>query len=385
MGKVKLYTHSGSMNHGCEAIVRATAELLPYDLDLYSLAPEEDIKYNIDNKVNIIHDRIVELKKPSFRYYLSALEMKTRHTTVLNTKFKRPSLFSDVQKEDVFLSIGGDNYCYAGTEILGDINYLLHKKGAKTVLWGCSINPEILQRNIIEDLNRYNLITVRESLTYEALREKEINNLILCADPAFTLQAKPVRLPQNCIPGKTVGINVSPLVEESGVGTIVIDNYIELIKYILKETDFSVMLIPHVIWDYNDDRKTLNKLMEFFKMTDRVSMISDCDCMELKGYISQCMIFVGARTHATIAAYSTYVPTIVVGYSIKARGIAKDIFGTDENYVIPAQSLRSANDLKNAFIWCLNREEKIRKYLKKVMPLYCNKAYLAVEALAKII
>ena len=44
-----------------------------------------------------------------------------------------------------------------------------------------------------------------------------------------------------------------------------------------------------------------------------------------------------------------------------------------------------ANDLKNAFIWCLNREEKIRKYLKKVMPLYCNKAYLAVEALAKII
>ena len=114
-------------------------------------------------------------------------------------------------------------------------------------------------------------------------------------------------------------------------------------------------------------------------------MIADCHCMQLKGYISKCRLFVGARTPATIAAYSTAVPTLVVGYSIKARGIAKDIFGTDKNYVISAQNFRTENDLKNAFVWCLDREKEIRNHLKKIMPDYCKKAYLAVDSLEKLI
>ena len=55
--------------------------------------------------------------------------------------------------------------------------------------------------------------------------------------------------------------------------------------------------------------------------------------MELKGFIARCRFFVGARTHATIAAYSSCIPTFSVGYSIKAKGIAQDIFGTYKNYV----------------------------------------------------
>lgn len=62
-------------------------------------------------------------------------------------------------------------------------------------------------------------------------------------------------------------------------------------------------------------------------------------------------MFIGARTHATIAAYSSCVPTLVVGYSIKARGIAKDLFGTDEGYVLPVQALAKKEDLVNAFDW----------------------------------
>ena len=73
--------------------------------------------------------------------------------------------------------------------------------------------------------------------------------------------------------------------------------------------------------------------------------------MQLKGYIAKCRFFVGARTHATIAAYSTEVPTLVVGYSIKSRGIAKDIFGSEENYVIPIEQIKEENKLTQAFIW----------------------------------
>ena len=49
---ILLYPHGGSGNHGCEAIVRTTTELLK-ELDdfpiLLSYKKEEDKKYNLDN------------------------------------------------------------------------------------------------------------------------------------------------------------------------------------------------------------------------------------------------------------------------------------------------------------------------------------------------
>ena len=103
--------------------------------------------------------------------------------------------------------------------------------------------------------------------------------------------------------------------------------------------------------------------------------------MQLKDIISRCRIFVGARTHATIAAYSTCVPTLVVGYSVKARGIARDLFGTEENYVIPVQSLQETDDLLNAYSWIAERESEIRDHLQNIMPDYIARAKSAGEVL----
>ena len=55
--------------------------------------------------------------------------------------------------------------------------------------------------------------------------------------------------------------------------------------------------------------------------------------------ISKCRFFVVARTHATIAAYSTGVPTIVISYSVKSRGIARDLFGDEKGYAVSWKSL----------------------------------------------
>ncbi|MFR2988275.1 MAG: polysaccharide pyruvyl transferase family protein, partial [Faecalibacillus sp.] len=118
----------------------------------------------------------------------------------------------------------------------------------------------------------------------------------------------------------------------------------------------------------------LRVLYDKFKDTGRVVMLEDHNCMELKGYISRCRFFIGARTHATIAAYSTCVPTLVIGYSVKAKGIAKDIFGTYENYVLPVQSLSNKDDLVNSFEWMKDNEDGIRKHLNEFMPGYKEKA-----------
>ncbi len=96
-------------------------------------------------------------------------------------------------------------------------------------------------------------------------------------------------------------------------------------------------------------------------------------------------IFRGARTHATIAAYSTCVPTLVVGYSVKARGIARDIFGSEDNMVIPVQSLEHEDDLVNAFKYIQENESNIRQHLQNFMPSYIEKAWQAGEEVKKLL
>lgn len=134
----------------------------------------------------------------------------------------------------------------------------------------------------------------------------------------------------------------------------------------------------------NDDRKPLKELYDMFKDTNRVCLIEDHNCMELKGYISRCRFFVGARTHATIAAYSTCVPTLVVGYSVKAKGIAKDIFGTYDNYVLPVQSLKGKDDLIKSFKWLVENEYDIKNHLNDFIPEYKEKALELKEIIEKL-
>ena len=146
-----------------------------------------------------------------------------------------------------------------------------------------------------------------------------------------------------------------------------------------------VALIPHVVKDKNDDREALGKLYDLFKDSGRVIMIEDCNCMELKGYIKRCRFVITARTHASIASYSTCVPTLVVGYSVKAKGIAKDIFGTYENYALPVQSLENENSLTDNFKCLMKNEEKIKTYLKDFMPEYCTKAFEAGKKVKELL
>ena len=218
-------------------------------------------------------------------------------------------------------------------------------------------------------------------MTFEALKSIGAN-VKLYPDPAFQLNKIDKELPEGFIDGNIVGINISPMiVKNEQQNGITVKNYELLIKHIIEDTDMNVALIPHVIWENNDDRIPCKDLYDKFKHTGRIVMIDDDNCEVLKGYISRCRMFIGARTHATIAAYSTCVPTLVVGYSVKAKGIAKDIFGTYENYVIPVQTLTKEEDLSLAFDWMHKNENSIRTHLEKFMPSYCEKALEAAKEL----
>lgn len=382
---INLYLHAGSSNHGCEAIVRTTAAMLNKRAKLYSNNVDADLKYGIQELCDLNYDVPMIIKRNSVRWLLSAFQTKLTGKIDLYVKFQRSNFLKHIVKDDVCLSIGGDNYCYLGTEILAAINRDLRKRGAKTVLWGCSVEPEVLKNSeISKDIASFDLITARESISYEAL--KKINpNTVCVADPAFTLQYVMLPLPDNWVEGNMVGINASPLILQSGKNfDVVYKAYRMLIEEILNNTICGIALIPHVVCDENDDLTILSQLFEEYKSTNRVVLLQDHNCMELKGYIARCRFFIGARTHATIAAYSSCVPTLVLGYSVKSRGIANDLFGTEENYVLPVQTLRSPDELAVHFRWIMEHEDEIRTHLKEIMPEYISKAYLGKYALEEL-
>ena len=79
------------------------------------------------------------------------------------------------------------------------------------------------------------------------------------------------------------------------------------------------------------------------------------------------------------------MPTLVVGYSVKARGIARDLFGTEDNYVLPVQSLKEPYELTKAFEWLAQNEEKIREHLTSCLPSYVAKVQEAVNAIKGLV
>ena len=377
-----LFMHTGSANHGCEALVRTTAQILggSNDVTLWSLAKAEDEQYGSAKTV----ERVVESEQVT-RFSLPYFEALIRRKILRQSEANMDVFLRETFKGNIALSIGGDNYCYEWSAKQAiELDKKIRKHAKATVLWGCSIDPEAITPEMAEDLAGFDLITARESITYELL--KPINpNTVLVADTAFLLEKTELPLPKNFIENNTVGINVSPLIMKYGTEeNRILANYEALIRYILAETDMNVCLIPHVVWDYNDDRVPLRYLYEKFKTSDRVCMIEDGNCCELKGYIARCRFFIGARTHATIAAYSTGVPTLVVGYSVKSRGIARDLFGTEENYVLPVQNLQTDSHLTEAFRWLQCQEPTIREHLTKIMPEYSRRAKIGAEAIIKL-
>lgn len=381
---IHLYYHGGSGNHGCEAIVRSSLGILGQDAILHTSDIGSDRSYDLQAVCTLSEDIPRPLSRKSAKYLLYALHHKLTGSDYLYTRFTHDAFFSGIRKGDVCLSIGGDNYCYGGQNILAHYNEILHKKGAKTVLWGCSVEPELTKDPAIaKDLARYDLITARETISYEAL--KAVNpNTHLVADPAFTLERRDLPLPTSWVEGKMVGINASPLILQSGDGALVMEAYRNLIRRILDTTDCSIVLVPHVTLDNSDDRNALVPLYEEFRPTGRVLMLGDHNCMELKGFIARCRFFIGARTHATIAAYSNCVPTLVLGYSVKSRGIARDLFGSEENYVIPVQGMTDPNTLAEGFGWLLEHEQDIRSHLEAAMPAYRSRSMEAGELIRRL-
>lgn len=383
--RVFLFNHSGSLNRGCEAIIRGTVNVLDTALtgceyNLSSYAPEEDA---------LLADIVrVEPFRPNTltraEHLAAALKIRLLRDESYSVLKGYSAFLDSARGADLCLSVGGDSYCYGDNAVIRILTEKLKRMGKKTVLWGASVGEEDLTPEKEKNLGCFDAVFTREPLTYDLLKRKALNSRVyLFPDPAFTLGKEKLPLPEGWKENNTVGLNISSIVCSRNPSLM--EAAAGFIKSILADSDMAVALIPHVTASNNDDMPALKALYKLCSNNadGRLFLLpGNLNALEYKGYISRLRFFVGARTHATIAAYTSCVPTIVLGYSVKSRGISFDLFG-DEEYVLDSGKINSATQLIKAFEALRADEEKIKHTLRSVIPGKIRSAYEAGTALFK--
>ncbi len=386
---ILLCQHGGSGNHGCEALAR-TAEMLLRkafpcaDITLYSYRLGDDERYLRDSEMTLTGLRGLpgRFSPHNLAYHLKKRLLGPSKASKLPVTGQFRQLLKNA---DLVVAIGGDNYCYQRGVGYYALDDLIAATGKPYVLLGASLEPDDLEQGLAQHLQCFTLITAREPITYEACRKAGLKNVVYAPDSAFLLPCGSAPAVEGLQPERAVGINLSPLIMQSErSGGIAMKNYQTLMQRILDTTDLQIALIPHVVWEGGDDRQPLTALYEQYRATGRVFLVPDANCKDLKALISRLRFFIGARTHSTIAAYSTGVPTLVCGYSVKARGIARDLFGRSDGYVVPVQGLEREDTLAEAFSALFAREEELKTALHTKLPAYIQHAWTAADALSHI-
>lgn len=296
-----------------------------------------------------------------------------------------------ISRSDVLVMTGGDiislDYGLESLYYWSRICEFAMEQGIPTALLGASIGPfsthPATERRMVAFLKRFSLITVRETASLAYLESIGISGAHLVTDPAFALEPEDARSEcPDCFvsPRKMLGFNVSPLIRkfrEDVESKLALDR--EVVKFlatiVANDPELSIVLVPHVDplsgAAENSDSVYMAGLLSQLKQlgvgVERIIVVpSTLNAAQLKDVIGLCDYFIGARTHATIAALSREVPTISIAYSVKAKGINHDLFG-HTRYVLDTSAV-TAETLGFHFSRLVEEAPDIRVQLSQVMP-----------------
>ncbi|HOW43229.1 MAG TPA: polysaccharide pyruvyl transferase family protein [Candidatus Omnitrophota bacterium] len=368
-------------NRGCEAIVKGTYAILshfykdPQFLVYSNFISNAQYRKQVvrENNGKIKHAKYLVPRRFSFPWAAERILERVSESLYEDVIFR--TISNDLALSQAVLAIGGDNFSldYGRPDFFLRLNDFVLRKRKPIIIWGASIGPftqdPVYERFIAEQLRR-TIIFARESKTIDychSLGLKE--NVYKVTDPAFMMEPRMPDLSRMNIDltGHFVGFNFSPLVAKyaaKGNFAIWVKYCIEIVQFVLSKIPCNVLLIPHVTSDHDNDLTCLRAIKGFFQKDPRVILIDeDLAADEVKYVISKCKLFVGTRTHSTIAAFSTCVPTLSLGYSLKSVGINSDVFNSLNYYINLAEfQLKNVND-KILELW--NQQSSISEYLRE--------------------
>ncbi|MGN0132767.1 MAG: polysaccharide pyruvyl transferase family protein [Lachnospiraceae bacterium] len=219
-------------------------------------------------------------------------------------------------------------------------------------------------------INKANYVFSRDKDSKEYLQQLGIKKSVIpVTDVAFLLPYTKKEMPTSN--KLQVGINVSGLLWDdalSGSNSFSFQlNYIEYCKRLIRELlegDYEVFLIPHV----GDSTSVVENDYDACKQLAReypecVFVEGLFDPVSIKGYIAAMDIFIGARMHSTIAAFSSGVFTIPFAYSKKFKGYYENL-----NYpvMIDARQLSTEEALVNTMNYIKNYKNYLEMQRKSM-------------------
>jgi polysaccharide pyruvyl transferase WcaK-like protein len=371
-------------NRGCEAITIGTVEIIREyykNPKFIAISFFQNNEQYLKQKKNELDEKISH-----FRVKIDSKNIFNRAAKVfipninpkIGEKIKHKELLKYLDGSTAVINLAGDSYSldYGSIRFFTDIDDTVIKNKKPIIFWGASIGPFIKNSSIEnfmkKHLKKITAIFAREAETIQYLSSIGIeNNVYHVADPAFAMKPKKPKGINFPIEKNSIGVNLSPL-----MARFVMDGNIsmwekrakKIIEKILDVMPNNLYLIPHVTRINNNDYLFLKDIYESIEDSKKNIFLipPSYNAMEMKWIIGQLDLFVGARMHSTIAALSSYVPTLSLSYSIKSKGLNNDVFG-HQNYLLDAGENTSDNIVKKMKI-ILENSKEIKGELRKKIP-----------------
>lgn len=160
--------------------------------------------------------------------------------------------------------------------------------------------------------------------------------------------------------------------------TDIIQIFAKFLDYITEKCDYEVLLLIHALYASGiDDSDIAEMIYEKSTNKPKIHIITgDYSASELKGIISKCHILMGSRFHSMIAALSTNVPVLVIGWGHKYKEIL-DLF--EMNEVIVDYKELSSEKLIEKFEEVNQNYFKLKDKISCIANNYKNTKYEAAE------
>jgi colanic acid/amylovoran biosynthesis protein len=278
------------------------------------------------------------------------------------------------------------------------------------VLYGGSIGQFRRLRWFLEKgakfaLSNIDLITLREDVSYQNLRDIGVKNdrVFVIPDLAFLLRPVPSNQAKEIMMHEDIEETNRPLIGMTitrKMASMVLPNHnspessyhkhIEMLAQVIdnltSRLDATVIFIPHCIGFAKelDDRIVATDILQLCKNENRVKVITnEYAAEELKGLIGQFDLFIGERIHSVVNAMSMCVPSFAMSYSTDQRlGIIKMV--GQENAICYVENLNADALLsKIKDIW--SKREKIKKDLRSQTEIIKERAMLNGKLLKELL
>lgn len=373
MNILLLGAHINSTNLGCQALTYSLVNLLKNISDKYDISmkyyvfeynPSKSATKTFINRIGLSEDQLCSYKFP----FAVTLKNKIRNFSsihIFNNVLKKMDIAIDITAGDSFSDIYGDNR-FLATTIIKDI---VEKKKIPLILAPQTYGPFNNKRNesfAAEIIKKAYRVITRDLTSAEYVKIIAGREIPVTTDIAFQLPYKKSKRENNKI---SVGINISGLLVKNTIeGGFVnknnlkvdYDKYINsLLEVLIRDNKYDIFLIPHV----EEDFKACKDFNLLYPETKLVKPFDNP--MDVKSFISGMDIFIGARMHATIGAFTSGVVTIPTAYSRKFETMFSVV---EYNTIVDLQKLNTKEALERTMLYIQNYSD-IQKQLKKSLEI----------------